>query len=83
MPRGAAGDYFVDGAIGSRTALLVDPYSDDDATCGAQYLTAEQMRDHIAACSVRGIQAGFHVIGDGAMELLAAAILGGGGTGRD
>jgi len=72
---GAAGDYFVDGAIGSRTALLVNPYSDDESTAGAQYLTAAQMRDHIAACSVRGVQAGFHVIGDGAMELLAAAFV--------
>ena len=72
---GAAGDYFIDGAIGSRTALLVDPYSDDEGTVGAQYLTAAQMRDHIAACSLRGVQAGFHVIGDGAMELLAAAFV--------
>jgi predicted amidohydrolase YtcJ len=72
---GAAGDYFVDGAIGSRTALLVEPYADDEHTLGAQYLTAEQLRDHITACSVRGVQAGFHVIGDGAMELVAAAFV--------
>ena len=70
--RGAAGDLFVDGAIGSRTALLRKPYQ-DEATLGARYLTAADIRDHIIACSRQRVQAGFHVIGDGAMDLVAAA----------
>jgi len=69
--RGAAGDLFVDGAIGSRTALLREPYN-DEATRGALYLTAAEIRDHIIACSLQQVQAGFHVIGDGAMDLIAA-----------
>jgi len=72
--RGAAGDLFIDGAIGSRTALLREAYSDDD-TFGAEYLDAAQIRDHIAACSLAGVQAGFHVIGDGAMDLMAAGFV--------
>ncbi|MEO8330506.1 MAG: amidohydrolase family protein, partial [Candidatus Nanopelagicales bacterium] len=68
---GAAGDLFVDGAIGSRTALLRQPYT-DNSTTGAQYLSAAEIRDHVAACSVEGVQAGFHVIGDGATDLVAA-----------
>ncbi|HVQ18772.1 MAG TPA: amidohydrolase family protein, partial [Actinomycetes bacterium] len=68
---GAAGDYFVDGAIGSRTALLSQPYS-DAATNGVQYLSAAQVRDHVVSCSRAGVQAGFHVIGDGAMAVVAA-----------
>ena len=79
--RGAAGDLFVDGAIGSRTAHLCAPYADAD-TCGAQYLTTEQIRDHVVACTRAGLQAGFHVIGDAATRCVvdgleqAAALVG-------
>jgi predicted amidohydrolase YtcJ len=65
--RGAAGDLFVDGAIGSRTAHLCEPYADAD-TRGAQYLSTEQIRDHVVSCTRAGIQAGFHVIGDAATQ---------------
>jgi hypothetical protein len=64
---GAAGDLFADGAIGSHTACLRTAYADLD-TSGFAYLTASQVRDHAAACTRAGIQAGFHAIGDGAME---------------
>jgi predicted amidohydrolase YtcJ len=69
--RGAAGDHFVDGAIGSRTAFLRESY-DDAQTHGASYTTAAQIRDHVIACSRAGVQAGYHVIGDGAMDLVVA-----------
>ena len=69
--RGAAGDHFVDGAIGSRTAFLRDAYADDESH-GATYTTAAAIRDHVIACSKAGIQAGYHVIGDGAMDLVVA-----------
>jgi predicted amidohydrolase YtcJ len=79
--RGAAGDLFVDGAIGSRTAHLSEPYADAD-TRGAQYLTTEQIRDHVISCTRARLQAGFHVIGDAATQSVlegfreAAAIVG-------
>ncbi|HEX6249505.1 MAG TPA: amidohydrolase family protein [Nocardioidaceae bacterium] len=60
---GAAGDLCADGAIGSRTAAMKDPYL-DAPTSGHLYLTAEEVRDHVVACTRAGIQAGFHVIGD-------------------
>ncbi len=60
---GAAGDLCVDGAIGSRTAALHLPYADAD-TSGHLYLTAEQVRDHVIACTRADVQAGFHCIGD-------------------
>ncbi len=69
--RGAAGDHFVDGAIGSRTAFLRDVYADAQ-TQGAAYTTAATIRDHVIACSTAGVQAGYHVIGDGAMDLVVA-----------
>jgi predicted amidohydrolase YtcJ len=64
---GAAGDLFADGAIGSHTACLRTAYADLD-TSGFAYLTASQVRDHAVACTQAGVQAGFHAIGDGAME---------------
>lgn len=63
---GAAGDLFVDGAIGSRTACLHEPYRDDPTTQGAAYLDPDQIAHHIGACTEAGLQGGFHVIGDAA-----------------
>ena len=71
--RGAAGDLFADGALGSRTALLRTVYADAD-TRGAGYLTAAQVRDHVVACTEAGVQAGFHVIGDAAMDMVGAGL---------
>lgn len=68
---GAAGDLCVDGAVGSRTAALHEPYADHDSR-GHLYLSADQVADHVVACTEAGIQAGFHVIGDrGVAETVA------------
>ncbi len=68
---GAAGDLFADGAIGSHTAHLRSVYADADTT-GAGYLGAQQVREHVVACTEAGVQAGFHVIGDGALDVVLA-----------
>jgi predicted amidohydrolase YtcJ len=65
--QGLAGDLFVDGAIGSRTAALHEPYADAD-TRGALYLNAGEIAEHLVACTNVGLQAGFHVIGDAAVS---------------
>jgi hypothetical protein len=70
--RGLAGDLFVDGALGSRTAALRSPYTDLPSTCGALYLEPEQIAEHVVACTRAGIQAGFHVIGDAAVAAVVA-----------
>ncbi|MDT7573638.1 MAG: hypothetical protein QOE05_3812, partial [Actinomycetota bacterium] len=64
--RGAAGDLFVDGSIGSHTACLSQPYADDPTT-GAFYHQPDGLRRHITACTQAGLQAGFHAIGDAAL----------------
>jgi predicted amidohydrolase YtcJ len=80
--RGLAGDLCVDGSIGSRTAALRAPYSDAPDTSGYRYLTVDQVRDHVVACTQAGLQAGFHVIGDAGADVvveglrLAAAVVG-------
>jgi predicted amidohydrolase YtcJ len=70
---GAAGDLCVDGSIGSRTSALQAPYADADGS-GHLYLDADQVRDHVLACTTAGIQAGFHVIGDRAVAEVVAGL---------
>jgi hypothetical protein len=70
--RGLAGDLFVDGAIGSRTAALTEPYADDPGNTGAAYLTPREIADHVVACTRARVQAGFHVIGDAGVGALVA-----------
>ncbi|MFX0577215.1 amidohydrolase [Nocardia nepalensis] len=65
------GDLFVDGSIGSHSARLRAPYADDPGT-GLGYLDADTIAAHVRACTEAGIQAGFHVIGDGAMDEVVA-----------
>ncbi len=69
--RGVAGDLFVDGALGSRTAALHEPYSDAHGTSGTLYLDAAAIGAHVSACTEAGLQAGFHVIGDAAVAEVA------------
>jgi len=71
---GAAGDLFVDGAIGSRTACLRSPYSDDASTSGKLFHDGAAIAAHLVECSRQGVQAGFHVIGDAAMDAIVAGL---------
>ncbi|HZB48481.1 MAG TPA: amidohydrolase family protein, partial [Mycobacteriales bacterium] len=68
---GAAGDLFADGSIGSHTACFAEPYADAPGERGHQYLAADEVRDHVVACSAAGLQAGFHAIGDAAVGAVA------------
>jgi predicted amidohydrolase YtcJ len=68
---GAAGDLCVDGSIGSRTTALHAPYADADST-GHLYLDADTIAAHVVDCTRRGLQAGFHVIGDRAVSEVVA-----------
>lgn len=68
--RGLAGDLFVDGSIGSRTAALRAPYADAEGCTGNRYLDADGVAAHVVACTAAGVQAGFHVIGDAAADVL-------------
>ncbi|MGW7690766.1 amidohydrolase [Streptomyces asiaticus] len=70
---GAAGDLFVDGALGSHTACLHQPYADTPHT-GTAYLDAAAVSAHVAACTEAGIQAGFHAIGDAAVTAVVEGV---------
>lgn len=71
--RGLAGDLFVDGALGSRTAWLCEPYADNAPHAGNSYLDVDEITAHVGACTEAGITAGFHVIGDAAVTAVVAA----------
>ncbi|MGW2522852.1 amidohydrolase [Streptomyces sp. NPDC001617] len=70
---GAAGDLFVDGALGSHTACLHQPYADADHT-GTGYLDAAAVAAHVVACIEAGLQAGFHAIGDAAVATVVEGV---------
>ncbi|GAA3775178.1 amidohydrolase [Streptomyces phyllanthi] len=70
---GAAGDLFVDGALGSHTACLREPYADAGHT-GTAYLDAAAVAAHVVACTEAGLQAGFHAIGDAAVTTVVEGV---------
>ncbi|MFF1565908.1 amidohydrolase [Streptomyces sp. NPDC058293] len=72
---GAAGDLFVDGALGSHTACLHEPYADAAAGhTGTSYLDAHAVAAHVVACTEAGLQAGFHAIGDAAVTAVVDGV---------
>lgn len=70
---GAAGDLFVDGSFGSHTACVHQPYADADHT-GRAYLDSAAVAAHVVACTEAGIQAGFHAIGDAAVDSVVEGV---------
>jgi predicted amidohydrolase YtcJ len=76
--RGLAGDLFVDGALGSRTAWLHQPYTDSPQLSpgwtGNSYLDVDAISAHLHACTEAVITAGFHVIGDAAVAAVVTAL---------
>jgi predicted amidohydrolase YtcJ len=71
---GLAGDLNMDGSIGSRTAALLDDYSDAAGQRGSLYLSVDEASKHLAATSALGVQAGFHVIGDAGLAAVLDAL---------
>lgn len=67
-----AGDLFIDGSIGSRTAALRDDYCAGGR--GIRFLDVDTVTAHLRACTLAGIQAGFHAIGDRALDTVAAGL---------
>jgi predicted amidohydrolase YtcJ len=71
---GVGGDLFVDGSLGSHTASLMEPYADAPESRGAQYLSREEITEHLRAATLAGIPGGFHAIGDAACADVAAGV---------
>ncbi len=55
---------FMDGSLGSRTAAMKAPYSDDPGNTGLPQYTQDQLNKMAVERSKAGFQLGFHAIGD-------------------
>ena len=65
---------YTDGALGSRGAALLEPYSDDAENRGLPFLGAGALADRIRAANDSGFQAGIHAIGDRANRMTLDAL---------
>jgi predicted amidohydrolase YtcJ len=61
---------FVDGSLGSRTALFFDPYDDDSTTRGLLVTPEDSLRAWIGAADSVGLQIAVHAIGERANALI-------------
>ncbi|MFN2442392.1 MAG: amidohydrolase, partial [Thermoanaerobaculia bacterium] len=59
---------YADGALGSRGAALLAPYSDDPTNSGLMIASTEHMTNRSRAASAAGFQVGTHAIGDRAVR---------------
>ena len=60
---------FLDGSLGSKTAALLQPYSDDPKNSGLPQYEAEKLNAMTKERVLAGYQIGFHAIGDKAVQL--------------
>jgi predicted amidohydrolase YtcJ len=60
---------FMDGALGSRTAAMLEPYSDDPATTGILTMDPEKLTAMAIQRDKAGFQLAFHAIGDRANRI--------------
>lgn len=55
---------YSDGALGSRGAAMIEPYSDDDENRGLPFYTQEELDGFVQKANDMGFQVGIHAIGD-------------------
>jgi len=60
----AAVKLYADGALGSRGAAMLEPYSDDAENRGLPFWTQEELDSFVAKANNLGFQVGIHAIGD-------------------
>lgn len=60
---------FMDGSLGSRTAAMNAPYSDDPGNSGIPRFTQEKLNQMAIERAKAGFQLGFHAIGDRAADM--------------
>lgn len=73
LPR-IGGCILVDGSFGSRTAALLEPYTDEPENYGHLYFEQGELDDFVERVHLAGLQLSMHVIGDRAIELMLNAL---------
>ena len=54
---------FMDGTLGSGTAMMFEPFDDDPGETGLPQMTYEELERRVVAADARGFQIGIHAIG--------------------
>ena len=65
---------YADGTLGSRTAYMLEPYTDDPSTRGIQRIAPAEMDALVLAADRAGLQVAVHAIGDAANREVLDAI---------
>lgn len=65
---------FLDGALGTRTALLLEPYEGDPAHRGIEVLAPVALRERVRAAAAQGLASWLHAIGDAAVRAALDAV---------
>jgi len=65
---------FVDGALGSQTALMLEPYEDPALGVGLEVTPPEVLKEQTAAAATRGLPVALHAVGDRAVRQALDAI---------
>ncbi len=60
---------FMDGSLGSKTAALLEPYSDDPKNTGLPQYDQSKLNDMTKERVLAGYQIGFHAIGDKGVQM--------------
>jgi predicted amidohydrolase YtcJ len=60
---------YVDGTLGSRTAAMLEPFSDDPHNSGIPRMTQEELTGKVVAIDTAGFQVALHAIGDKANRM--------------
>ena len=65
---------YIDGALGSRGALLKQPYADKPGETGLAMVTSAQLKNKMSRAAMDGFQTAVHAIGDKANDEILSAI---------
>ena len=65
---------YIDGALGSRGALLKEPYADKPGESGLAMLSSAQLKNKMSRAAMDGFQTAVHAIGDQANDDILSAI---------
>lgn len=55
---------FIDGSLGSGTALFLEPFADNPSSSGLAQMSYAELERRVLAADARGFQIGIHAIGD-------------------
>lgn len=65
---------FTDGSLGSRSAALKEPYSDDPENKGFVVCSQEDLNSKVLTAYQQGLQPAIHAIGDAALDMTLTSI---------